>query len=48
MREEDQIVLVAQNVSDLTMERVTLAGRSNLFTEVFGKKIALREAVKAP
>jgi hypothetical protein len=29
------------------MERVTLAGRSNLFTEVFGKKIALREAVKA-
>ena len=48
VREDDQIVLVAQNVSDLTMERVTLAGRSNLFTEVFGKKIALREAVKAP
>jgi len=47
VREGDQIVLVAQNVSDLTMERVTLAGRSNLFTEVFGKKIALREAVKA-
>jgi hypothetical protein len=38
-------VLVAQSVSDLTMERVTLASRSNLFQDVFGKQIALREAV---
>ncbi len=38
MREGDQVVLVAQNISDLTMERVALAGRSDLFTEAFGRR----------
>ena len=46
-REGDQIVLLAQNISDLTMERVALADRSDLFTEAFGKKIVLREAAKS-
>ena len=46
LREGDQLVLVAQNVSDLTMERVALASRSELFSEVFGKRIVLREAAK--
>lgn len=44
-REGDQIALVAQNVSDLTMGRLALASRSDFFTEIFGKKIILREAV---
>ena len=43
-REGDQIVLTAQNVSDLTMGRLALASRSDFFTEVFGKKVILREA----
>jgi exopolyphosphatase/guanosine-5'-triphosphate,3'-diphosphate pyrophosphatase len=47
IREEDQLVLLAQNVSDLSMERMALAGRGELFSEVFGKKIVLREAVRA-
>ncbi len=46
-REGDQIVLLAQNISDLTMERVALADRSDLFSEAFGKKIVLREAAKS-
>jgi exopolyphosphatase / guanosine-5'-triphosphate,3'-diphosphate pyrophosphatase len=45
-REGDQIVLMAQNLSDFTMGRLALAGRSDFFTEVFGKKIILREAVR--
>jgi exopolyphosphatase / guanosine-5'-triphosphate,3'-diphosphate pyrophosphatase len=43
-REGDQLVLTTQNVSDLTMGRLALASRSDFFTEVFGKKIILREA----
>jgi exopolyphosphatase/guanosine-5'-triphosphate,3'-diphosphate pyrophosphatase len=42
--EGDQIVLMTRNVSDLAMGRLALASRSNFFTEVFGKKIILREA----
>lgn len=45
-REGDQLALLAQNISDLTMERVALASRSDLFNDVFGKKIVLREADK--
>ncbi len=45
-REGDQIILSAQNVSDLTIERLALASRSDFFMEIFGKKIILREAVK--
>ncbi len=44
--EGDQIVIVAERVSDFTTLRVALSGRSNLFSEVFGKKIVLREAQK--
>jgi exopolyphosphatase/guanosine-5'-triphosphate,3'-diphosphate pyrophosphatase len=47
VREGDQIVLVAQNASDLTMERVALASRTDLFSEVFGRKLVLREASKS-
>jgi exopolyphosphatase / guanosine-5'-triphosphate,3'-diphosphate pyrophosphatase len=43
-REGDQIALTAQNVSDLAMGRIVLASRSDFFTEIFGKKIILREA----
>ena len=45
-REGDQIVLTAPNVSDMTMGRLALASRSDFFTEVFGKKLILREADK--
>ncbi len=45
-REGDKIVLVAQNASDLTLERAALSARSDLFREVFGKQIILREAAK--
>ncbi len=43
-RDGDHIVLTASNVSDLSMERAALAGRSEFFSEVFGKRIILREA----
>jgi exopolyphosphatase/guanosine-5'-triphosphate,3'-diphosphate pyrophosphatase len=45
-RDGDQVVLTAYGVSDLTMERLALASRSDLFREVFGKRIILREAPK--
>ena len=45
-REGDQLVLMAQNVSDLSMERMALAGRGELFSEVFGKRIVLREETR--
>ena len=47
-REGDQIVLSAENVSDLAMGRLALASRSDFFTEIFGKKVILREAAKTP
>lgn len=43
-REGDQIVLTVPGAGDLTMERLALATRSDLFREVFGKRIILREA----
>jgi exopolyphosphatase / guanosine-5'-triphosphate,3'-diphosphate pyrophosphatase len=45
-REGDRIVLTFPNVTDLTMEKVALADRSDLFTEVFGKQIILRDETK--
>ncbi|MBN1568897.1 MAG: Ppx/GppA family phosphatase [Acidobacteria bacterium] len=45
-REGDQIVLASSSISDMTMGRLALAGRSDFFTEVFGKKVILREADK--
>jgi len=47
-REGDQIALAAQNVSDLAMGRLALASRSDFFTEIFGKKVILREAARTP
>ena len=47
-RESDRIILTVPNVADLTMEKVALAERSDLFTEVFGKQIILREEEKRP
>jgi exopolyphosphatase/guanosine-5'-triphosphate,3'-diphosphate pyrophosphatase len=47
-REGDQIVLSVQKVSDLAMGRLALASRSDFFTEIFGKKIILREAAANP
>jgi exopolyphosphatase / guanosine-5'-triphosphate,3'-diphosphate pyrophosphatase len=47
-REGDQIALAAQNVSDLAMGRLALASRSDFFTEIFGKKVVLREAARTP
>ncbi len=46
-READKIVLVAQNASDLTMERAALSERSDFFAEIFGKQIILRETAKS-
>lgn len=45
-REGDQIVLSARNISDLAMGRLALASRSDFFTEIFGKKVVLREAAR--
>jgi len=41
-------VLSGQNASDLAMGRLALASRSDFFTEIFGKKIVLREAAQIP
>ena len=41
--EANQVVLMAKNMSDLTMERLALASRSDFFAQVYGKKIVLRE-----
>jgi exopolyphosphatase / guanosine-5'-triphosphate,3'-diphosphate pyrophosphatase len=40
----DQLVLQSGNPADLTMERLALASRSDFFTQVFGKRIVLRES----
>jgi len=45
-REGDQIILTAPNLSDLPMGKSVLAGRSDFFVEIFGKKIILREAAR--
>jgi len=41
--EADQLVILARNASDLTMERLALANRSDFFVRVFGRQIVLRE-----
>jgi exopolyphosphatase/guanosine-5'-triphosphate,3'-diphosphate pyrophosphatase len=48
VREGDRIALTVPNVADLTMEKVALAERSDLFTEVFGKQFILRDEEKLP
>ncbi len=48
VNEKDQIVLVAQNASDVTMERMALADSGPFFSQVFGKQIVLREVSRTP
>lgn len=43
VREDDEWFIEVPGGTDLTMERLALAARSDLFTEVFGQKINLRE-----
>jgi len=47
-REGDQVVLATSCGADLTMERMALAARSDLFREVFGRKVILRETAQTP
>ena len=42
--EGDLVVLSADKAPELAMERTALAARSDLFNEIFGRKIILRDA----
>ncbi len=44
VREEDEWILEVEGGGDLTMERLALQARSDLFTEVFGQRLVFREA----
>jgi exopolyphosphatase / guanosine-5'-triphosphate,3'-diphosphate pyrophosphatase len=44
--QEDQIALIGQNVLDLAMGRLALAGRNDFFAEIFGKRIILGEGAR--
>lgn len=44
VREEDQWVLEAEGGGDLTLERLAALARADLLVEVFGRKVAFREA----
>ncbi len=44
LREEDPWVLEVTGSGDLTMERIAALARSDLITEVFGRRIAFRQA----
>jgi exopolyphosphatase / guanosine-5'-triphosphate,3'-diphosphate pyrophosphatase len=43
VREGDDIVLLARNVPDLGPQRSDQIGRSDFFTEVFGRRLVIRE-----
>ncbi len=43
-REDGQFVITVRNVEDLTMERLALKEKANLFEEVYGLPVVLREA----
>src|SRR5207247_7114180 len=45
-REGDQIVLLVENATDLTMDRVGLASRADLFAEIYGKKMVVRASAR--
>ena len=47
LRDEEPWVLETEGAGDLTMERLAALGRSDLFTEVFGRKLVFREASPA-
>jgi exopolyphosphatase/guanosine-5'-triphosphate,3'-diphosphate pyrophosphatase len=42
--EEGQMVLEVDGAGDLTMERLAALSRSELLTEVFGRRVVFREA----
>ena len=44
LRDEEPWVLETEGAGDLTMERLAALGRSDLFTDVFGRKLIFREA----
>jgi hypothetical protein len=48
LREDDQWVLEVDGGGDLTLERLAALARSDLLTEVFGRKVAFREAGGRP
>jgi len=47
LREEDQWVLEVDGGGDMTLERLAALARSDLLTEVFGRKVAFREGARA-
>ena len=44
LREDDHWVLEVDGAGDLTIERMAALARADLLTEVFGRKVAFREA----
>jgi exopolyphosphatase/guanosine-5'-triphosphate,3'-diphosphate pyrophosphatase len=48
LRDEEPWVLETEGAGDLTMERLAALGRSDLFTEVFGRRLIFREASPTP
>ena len=44
--EEDSWILEVQGAGDMTIERLVALSRSDLFAEVFGRRIAFREAAR--
>jgi exopolyphosphatase/guanosine-5'-triphosphate,3'-diphosphate pyrophosphatase len=47
-REGDRVVVAVPNMADLTMEKVALSERSDLFTEIFGKQLILKDEERLP
>jgi exopolyphosphatase/guanosine-5'-triphosphate,3'-diphosphate pyrophosphatase len=48
VREDDHWVLEAEGAGDMTIERLAALARADLLTEVFGRKVAFREAGSRP
>jgi exopolyphosphatase/guanosine-5'-triphosphate,3'-diphosphate pyrophosphatase len=46
--EDGVFVLEVEGAGDMTMERLTALSRSDLVTEVFGRRVAFREAMAKP
>jgi exopolyphosphatase/guanosine-5'-triphosphate,3'-diphosphate pyrophosphatase len=48
LRHEEPWVLETEGAGDLTMERLAALSRTDLFTDVFGRRLVFREAGTAP
>jgi exopolyphosphatase/guanosine-5'-triphosphate,3'-diphosphate pyrophosphatase len=48
LSEDEAWVLEVEGAGDLTMERLAALSRSDLFAEVFGRRITFREAPAKP